>query len=214
MPRRVSASEAVTARVSIFALITCGVSAAFAAVANPPVKSATANIECPIRIIRLVFISTSLPCRSFELSPATGFEPLLTIRHLLSNLLLQNFHQVVVAFLRIHQRELGDRHFLQLRIFFSSRNGYQRVRVALNEERVEDGFLVFAVGFLGVEREQSLFCLFRTDQSEISNRRAPNLGVLFTLCRFREEFRITGEEERLQNVLFYFGRSLSRIELA
>src|SRR5580658_5505667 len=111
MPRSVSAREPFTARVSSLALINCGVSAAFVAVAVPPAKSAAVKIACPIKLIRHVFISTSLPCHSLDQSPVTGPEPSLPTHSspFTSRSLLQKLHQVIVAFFRIHDRQLGHR---------------------------------------------------------------------------------------------------------
>src|SRR5580692_4851649 len=185
MPRKVSAREPLTACLSVFALTTCEVSiptCVGAGLALPvaargcpriaPAKtSATPSTDRPIEnrcVVAISHLTSSLLLRF-----ATSHGPQVT--SCLSLLLfLQNLHQIIVAFFGIHQRELGHCGLLQPRIFFASRNSYQRVRVALNEKRVEHCFLILAVGFFGVDRQERFFGIGRTDQAQITNRCAAN----------------------------------------
>src|SRR5690242_5791464 len=178
MPRSVSASVPLTARVSTFEFSICGASADWPAYKAPAAKSVIVTAIFTLRIFRHIFIFTSR-----ELPIASP----LTIHPSVPGSLLQNLHQEIVAFLRIHQRELGNGRLLQLRIFLAARNRHQGVRISLNEKRVEHGHLVIAVSFLGVEHGQGLPRVFRADQTKIVYGRAANFRVLFSLRGFREE---------------------------
>src|SRR3954468_1095585 len=59
-----------------------------------------------------------------KVCPTWAARPLVAaLRPSIYDLFIQNLHQVLGAFFRMHQRKLGHGSFLQLRIFFRARNG-------------------------------------------------------------------------------------------
>src|SRR6267143_709777 len=113
--------------------------------------------------------------------------------------LLQQFHQVVGAFLGMHQRQFGDRSLLEFRIFFASRDGHQRFCIPLQEICVQYFCFDRVVRFLAVDLLQRLPRLVRMDQPKISNRRPPQFRIFFSLRRLHESSRIASEEECLKD---------------
>src|SRR5256884_5020143 len=81
----------------------------------------------------------------------------------------------------MHQRKLGDRGFLELRVLFAAGNGHKGHGVPLQEKGVQHLFLQTAVGLAAVNGLKRLGRSIGMDKAQVPNGRPPQLGILFRL---------------------------------
>src|SRR5712692_7334260 len=110
--------------------------------------------------------ATSAPASPSSASPTARRAGFLTA----TSLLVQKLHQELSGFLRVHQRKLGYRGFLQGGIGFLPCDLDQTFHVALQEERIDHFFTHVGVLLVRVDLRERCACAVSAHEAETADR--------------------------------------------